>query len=192
MSEEDINRIDRLFEIGLVLASILSAAILQYASAMFSLLETSTTNTLHAKLSGINFVFRMTTVPLVILIFIWLIKEAYPSSWESRRPIRRWLKEFDWAFLGYFIFLDISLFVSLSFYTSYLWLSPLVLLMGAFSFILTFFATWQYKKCANTNAKIDLSFSRRTLLEHGFFVSVTYLILIGLFSLLASAPTPWI
>lgn len=190
--KENIERVDRLFEIGLLLASILSAAILGYASAMFSLLETTPTNTLHDKLSGINFAFRITTVPLVILLLIWLVKETYPSSWERRLPMRRWLKEFDWAFLGYFLVLDFLLFLSLSFYTSYLQLYPWILLTGILSFTFTFFATWQYKKCADTNRRIDRRFVIEATVEHSFLVLVAYLILTALLLWLGNSPTPWI
>jgi hypothetical protein len=190
--KENIERVDRLFEIGLLLASILSAAILGYASALYSLLETTSTNTLHEKLSGINFAFRMTTVPLMILLLVWLVKEAYPSSWERRLPIRRWLKEFDWAFLGYFLVLDFLLFLSLSFYISYLQLYPWVMLTGVLSFIFTFFATWQYKKCAVTDRKINRQFAFATIVEHAFLVIVAYIILAMLLLLLGKYPTPWI
>jgi hypothetical protein len=190
--KENIERVDRLFEIGLLLASVLSAAILGYASAMYSLLETTLTNTLHEKLSGINFAFRITTVPLVILLLVWLVKEAYPSSWERRLPVRRCLKEFDWAFLGYFLVLDFLLFLSLSFYTSYLQLYPWVLLTGVLSFIFTFFATWQYKKCAETNRKIDRGFVIVALAEHAVLILFAYAILSYLILWLENSPTPWI
>ena len=109
MYERRGERLDGLFEIGLILLSILSAAEFEYALV-------TENPTLHA------YALRVFTVPVIVLILFWLIKEL--SEGVLRNDLRMLLSEFCWDFWSFTLFFYLLLIfgqgigISLSFILS--------------------------------------------------------------------------
>jgi len=102
-------RIDRLFDVILVLVTVLAAAELQYASVAF--MENPDPNrTFILKLNSLSFTFRVLTISIIFLIFIWLGKEFFQN--ENRRMFMR---ELCWTFAIYTFLLELLVFWVLTF-----------------------------------------------------------------------------
>jgi hypothetical protein len=72
---ERVTRIDHLFEIGLVLVTLLFGAELQYVSVQIEFQEAATKS-----MVDVNFTFRVFSILLGILILLWITKELIPFA----------------------------------------------------------------------------------------------------------------
>jgi len=145
------NEIDKIFELCLLLVTVIGAAELQYASFYFS------PSTDRSNVIMVNSIFRWTTFTIFILIFLWIISIFTPSMAIKNRVLakifkRRKLKEFCWSLFGNLFLWEIIYFFSISYSAS----SPLsglniaTIVTLAFviytAFLLTLYATWRYRK----------------------------------------------
>jgi hypothetical protein len=90
--------LEKVFEIALVLIGLLAAAELQYVTAI----PTSVSN-----LQGIQqlsqFTFRITTVPFVVLIIAWIVKEIFIKI-KGYRKLEIGITLFCWYFLSFLLY----------------------------------------------------------------------------------------
>lgn len=114
-SREKCVRIDHFFEIGLLLATILSASIFQYVSAKYQFqIDLKDVD----KLRDLGFLFKELTIPVVVLILAWLGKELVPETFlKVLHPLKRFIKEFCWTFLSNFLVLELLSLIFLGFIT---------------------------------------------------------------------------
>ena len=175
IKEERIRRIDHLFEVGLVLATVLSAAELQYVSVKTEFQEQATRN-----MADVNFTFRVFSILLVLLILSWIIKELIRSA-----RLRIWIRNFCWAFLSMVYVLEAVSFVVLTTFTTVSQLGSItgVLLLSALIFTLVI--TWTYSELGS--GTVHYPSRLRTFVMVGaesiIHVCVSYFILIGVFFL---------
>ena len=102
----DRQRIDHLFEVGLILLGILSAAEFQYVASTTPLNPFITEE---QTMLEISYAFKVLTYPPVVLIVAWLLKELLP---RARFPNGRMLlTEFCWGFWGFTLFFFLINFV---------------------------------------------------------------------------------
>ena len=181
-TNEKCKRIDRLFEIGLLLATVLSASILQYASARYVYEE---------KLTDLDFAFKELTIPLVILILLWLIKELFPRRSLKWLHLKRWAKEFCWTFLSNFLVLGILSFIIVSFTTDTNLLSSITATMVIIALLLTFPISFNYRKREEENekSKSRRRFHAMTIPEHTIIFVISLLVLEGIIAI-SNLPVP--
>jgi small-conductance mechanosensitive channel len=181
MNHDNGNRVDldHLFEIGLLLVTVLSAAELQFAGIVMG-----------QDTAGLNFIFRITTTPIIILVVLWLVKEFCPARLERRVPLKRGLKEFGWIFLGQFIALALIVYFILSFYASIadflFWADILALL----AIVLTFPVTLEYRKFdfKRRDGPLTRRFYAVSVGEHVVWSVVAYLVLTWVIEAMATIP----
>lgn len=181
-NHETANRenLDHLFEIGLVLVTVLSAAELQFAA---SILPADEHNVL-------NFFFRITTFPIIILVLLWLFKELYPSRLERKVPLRRGLKEFSWVFLGNLIVLNLVIYLILSFSGTLTEFALWAEILAVCAIVFTFPVTWAYRKCdvAPETESLPRKFYYLTVLEHAVCSVVAYFLVEWMLEVMAATP----
>ena len=177
--EDQVRRIDRLFEIGLLLATILSASIMQYASAKFIYEE---------KLKDLDFTFKELTIPIITLILLWLIKELFPRRILKWLYLKRWTKEFCWTFLSNFLVLGILSFIIVSFTTDKHLLSSITSTMVLIAWLLTLSASWYYRKGEQESRKFSRELAM-TISEHAIIFAISYFVLIRII-LISNLPAP--
>ena len=124
------NRLDKVFDICILLVTVISAAELQYASTLFQ----SDTKTL-------NEVFRWTTIPLFFVVTIWLFLMIVPSS-----KLKNIGKAFCWQLFGNFYILLIISFYALSFSTDVRSIALIGEFLAFLVLALTTYTTWSYFK----------------------------------------------
>lgn len=182
ITKEKCKRIDRIFEIGLLLATVLSASILQYASTKY---------VYEGKLTDLDFAFKELTIPIIILILLWLIKELFPRRSLKWLHLKRWAKEFCWAFLNNFLVLGILSFIIVSFTTDIYLLSSITITMMLIALVLTFPISWNYRKCEQENGKFKSRGGSivMTIAEHIIIYAISYFILVGII-LVSNLPAP--
>jgi len=166
-------RIDKLFEIGLLLVTVLAASELQYASFRYSSPE---------NLHLVNFFFRALTIPIILLVILWMLKDLVPSL-PVGLPLKRYTREFCWTFFGNFFFLEILYFISLSFTVDSTPFGTWGKVITLVSFLVTFPATWQYRK-------VEVRFSIFTICEHVLIYMVSYLLSLFIVMVLGVLPMP--
>jgi hypothetical protein len=172
-------KLDHLFEIGLVLVTVLAAAELEFSGDILAN-ETAT----------LNFIFRITTIPIILLILLWMFKEIYPAKLEPKVPLRRWLKEFSWVFLGNFVALTIFVYLLLSFFASVVENGTLPDLLALGAALLTFPATLEYRRRAHKpEQKLRIRrFYLVTVGEHLVWSSVSYFLVLWLLEAMNAIP----
>jgi hypothetical protein len=184
-SEETKNgiEIDKIFELCLLLVTVIAAAELQYASLIYASKEV---------LYQVNYIFRVSTIPIIILITTWIVVKLFPSIPSKARPLRRFAKEFCWTLFGNLFALEIIVFVYLGFSKE---LAP-SMVWGQYgtllSVILTFPATWQYRKAEQKERQniFRTDFPWITLLEHVALYLLSYGLLRYIMFLSGTMPLP--
>jgi hypothetical protein len=165
-------KLDHLFEIGLILITVLSAQELQYASTLYS-----------GQSNEIAFVFRILSIPILMIILLWLIKELFPQKIRSL-SLRRWIKEFCWDSLSVFIAVEIISFAVLGFpelAKNINIFQSLSLFLAIFGVILTFPVTWKYRAFeikVENEKKAKVRFIGDTLIEHIILYWIAYGVLV--------------
>lgn len=143
--EERLGRIDRLFDVALVLITVFSATTLthvvvknEFQNAMRPLAERNMAN--------VDFSFKVVTIPLVVLIVLWLTRGLVPSHRRILLVIQMVLRQFCWAFFSIlFVFVAVLFAYSLLTQSSY----ELLLYQNWLSFLLypiNALAMWNYAK----------------------------------------------
>ncbi len=169
MSDKDRDRIDKLFELGLLLVTVLAASELGYAAVRYA-----------ADLSNVNFVFRVLTIPIVILIMVWLVNDLLPSL-PFDIPLRRLVREFCWVFLGNLFVFEILLFIGLSFTAAPFPLGLWVQAGTSLAFLITFPATLRYREVEGKSASKRLRYrAADALVEHIAIFIAAYLLMLGI------------
>lgn len=102
--------LDSLFQVALVLLGILAAAELQYATAFP--LPTDLT-ALQGVLNLREFTFRITTIPFVILILTWMIKEIVVKARKNRR-LEMVITLFCWDFWSFSLYIFLAILYTFS------------------------------------------------------------------------------
>ena len=173
------DRIDKLFELGLLLVTVLAASELGYAAVRFA-----------TELGNVNFIFRALTIPIVILILVWIINELVPSP-SSKVPLTRFLREFCWGLLGNLFVLEILMFVALSFTVDPL---PLSLWVNAGTFTALFItlpAIWQYREIEHIDSEKRLRYRLvGALVEYLPIYGIAYILLVIVANASSVATTP--
>jgi hypothetical protein len=202
------NSIDKMFDLCLLLVTVIGAAELQYASFIFSFSPTDPSltaqglqNAIHSNILMTNSIFRWTTFTPFILITVWIFANIIPSTSNlSLQKIfkRRIAKEFCWSLFGNLFLMEIIYFFSLSFSAGSQF-SSINLATGttlAFviysSFFLTFYATWKYRK-DDIYEMQNLTFWRSVIAsipEHLIIFALTNLLMIVIWGLSIVVPTP--
>jgi hypothetical protein len=169
---------DKVFDVCIVLLTVLAAAELAYVSFLFS---TDATN----NLGQVNYFFRVTTIGTIILLIIWIIASVSPQisgvlevpSWLA---LRRWFKQFCWNFFGNLFIFEITAFVFFAIDNSAL-LSLIAINEGSFAVLFfTFPAVYYYWRKDNQNVT-----GKRMLIpviEH----IVTFLLALGVLALIVA------
>src|SRR3972149_9527051 len=113
------NEIDKVFELCLLLVTVIAAAELQYASFVFSkpidqsLPPKDIANIIQSNAIIVNSIFRWTSIAIFILVLGWIITRIFPSADLTHHPKligifrRRYLKEFCWAMFGNLFVMEI-------------------------------------------------------------------------------------
>lgn len=134
------NRLDKIFELCLLLITVIAAAELQYASTLFQ-----------TDLPQLNQIFRWTTIPLFFIITFWLFLMIFPSLSVKLGGLENYVnknvgKAFCWVLFGNFFVLLIITFWALSFSADVRataltgeWATTMV-------YPLTLYITWNYLK----------------------------------------------
>ena len=180
---KNVSRIDKIFELCLLLITVIAAGELQYASFIYSSKDT---------LSQVNYFFRVSTIPIIILVTTWIVMKLFPSLPSKVHVLRRFVKEFCWTLFGNLFALEIIVFVYLGFSTeldaSMVWGQYGTLL----SVLLTFPATWQYRKADQENGQNMLKpyFPWITLLEHAVLYFLSYGLLRYIMFISGTVPMP--
>ena len=183
----DRKEIDKVFELCLLLATVIAAAELQYASFVYSQ---------DFVLREVNYTFRVTTIPIFILVTVWLILMIFPSVVNSKHNIlgksRRIAKEFCWAFFGNFFVLEMLIFYNLAFSESIISSKDVALYVTWFSVILTFLATWQYRKADRnfTQKTARFGFEVESICEHIIIYVFSYILLLCILYISVNFPLP--
>jgi cellulose synthase/poly-beta-1,6-N-acetylglucosamine synthase-like glycosyltransferase len=139
---EKSEKADQLFEIALLLITVLSASIFQCIWSKYSF-ENTLTNA--QKLADLSFSFKELTIPIIILISFWLLKELISGTSSLSLRLKRYVKEFCWAFLSIFLALEILSVVFLGFIMKPYQLSIVGFVMVLFAFLSTFPITVKYR-----------------------------------------------
>jgi len=192
------SEIDKVFELCLLLITVIAAAELQYTSFIYaenSPLTPLTEEQYLSNLREVNYTFRVTTIPIFFLVTTWIVLMLFPSITTRHRflgKFRRFAKEFCWTLFGNFFVLEIIIFTYLGFSkeaTSSMWWGRYGTLS---SVLLTFLATWQYRKAdVNHTQNISrLAFSLMSMLEHVVIYFVSYFLLLYFMYLSATIPIP--
>lgn len=127
-------RLDRLFDIALVLLGILSASELQILTAMATYEQETAAN--------LSYLLRIFTMPLLVLIIAWIAKEIFRNEMSANH--RMIATEFCWNLWGFTLFYYLVVYVfatvvpQISQYGVYLSLG--------LTFLLIFFIQRAYKK----------------------------------------------
>jgi hypothetical protein len=170
---------DQLFEIALLLVTVLSASIFQYLWSRHSFDNTLTDA---QKLSDLSFAFKELTIPIVVLILLWLLKELIFGRSVLSLRLKRYMKEFCWAFLGIFLTVEILSVVFLGFITNPSQVSTSLGIMLVFSFVSTFAITWKYREYISVEAKSKrlelLTRAGLALWEHIIVFTISYFVFI--------------
>lgn len=190
------NGIDKVFELCLLLVTVIGAAELQYASFIFS--QNSPFNPLTKEqyllnLAQSNFVFRITTLPIFILVTTWLVLMVLPQGkfhGLEKYAKRRYIKEFCWTFFGNLLVLEIIIFTSLSFSKEVSSSVSGGLVVMIISFFLTFLVTWQYRKGDPTNFQDPIRFRVFSAIEHGLIYFFSYYLILVIVGWSIIVPTP--
>lgn len=132
--DKEKDRLDKMFELGLLLITVLAASELGYSSIKYA-----------NDLGQVTFVFRGLTIPIIVLIMLWIVSELTPSL-PIKKPLRRVAKEFCWALFANFFVFEIIVFVALGFtsnptLTGY-WGQAVTLL----AFLITIPVIWRYRE----------------------------------------------
>jgi len=141
--EDGFQRIDRLFDVMLLLVTVLAAAELQYAAAAF-MDNPDPTRTFIIKLNSFSFVFKILTMPILLLVFIWLGKKFFHNEYR-----RMFMRELCWAFAVQFFFLELVVFYVVSF-SAAVDLNPFVGAALVPLSVLTGLITREYRRVAPT------------------------------------------
>lgn len=138
------NEVDKIFELCLLLITVLAAAILAYAAYIYPLDGAS------SNLEQVNFIFRVTFILITATIVIWIIANLYPTPRGNIGFLgkfrRRFVKEFCWGLFGNFFAFEILTFVFFAFSTKLLTDYTTLEYATFFNVFLTFPATWGYVK----------------------------------------------
>lgn len=133
--EDPCGRVDRLFDIALLLVTAFSATVLSYvAFADLSMTE-------------VGFSFKALTLPWVVLILLWLIRGLVPSRGRILFCFKMLLRQFCWAFFCLIFNLLVLSFVFLLYTKDPL---ALLLLQNQLGFLLipiNVLAMWNYAEC---------------------------------------------
>jgi hypothetical protein len=170
------NRLDKIFDVCLLLITVISAAELQYASTL-----------LQNDINQLNEVFRSITIPLFFIIIIWLFVMVFPSSgfWTKLKNVG---KAFCWELFGTFFVLLIITFNALSFPND-VKTTPLsgelAIFLVAF---LTIYTTWNYLK--ENFYKPNWFTKSLVVLIHLILFSASYLIVFIILGFSIILPTP--
>jgi len=148
--EDRCERVDRLFDIAVVLITVFSTIVLSYASVR-SDFQNSMLDAAQRSMAEVNFSFRVLTIPLVTLIFVWLVRGLVPSHGHLSLLLKMLLRQFCWGFFCMLFNLNALVFLYLLFTKNPIelfqfqnWLSFLL-----FGFI-NAFAMWNYTVCHPT------------------------------------------
>jgi hypothetical protein len=185
------NEIDKIFELGLLLVTVIGAAELQYSSYIFSFSPTNSTLTqqqiqeaMHSNIILVNSIYRWTTIPVFILVLVWIIAQIVPNikvnSTVNKFVKRRFIKEFCWCLFGSFFIFEIITFVGISYKSV-----PIVItyIATALAIFLTFYPTWRYRKddiyeMRNPTRSLQI----RTMYEHIFIFFIAYILMMVIWS----------
>jgi len=180
LTGEKTEKIDHLFEIGLVLVTVISASILQYLSSKYSF-DMTLTNA--QKLADLSFVFKELTMPIIILILLWLLKELIFGRYVLSLSLKRFVKEFCWTFLSIFLVLEILSFAFLGFISKPDQLSTIVGIMMLFAFLFTFPITWEYGghslKREKPKRRESFMGAMTALVEHLVVFTISYVVILA-------------
>jgi hypothetical protein len=180
-------KLNHFFEIGIILITVLSAQELVYASVL------ALEPTPQITINDMEFLFKILTLPIIIIVLFWLIKEVFPVpsqrilGWQLPRwfYLRRWMKEFCWFSLTLFISLEIIAFVAFGFpKSSKLVYQPLTIALALVGFFLTLFVTYNYRKCeieTTNEQKARERFIKNTVIEHAVVWLITVVIFLFVF-----------
>lgn len=179
------NRLDRVFELCLLLGTVIAASELQYASSISPQDKTQ-----------INGVFRWTTIPMLILVATWIVLMLLPSISIKFYGLEKYVnkrvgKEFCWCLFGNLFILETITFVALSFSRNV----TATALTGQWGtllmFFLTAYPTWKYRKediyeMQRPSRKLKLIFVG----EHLYLYALAYLIIYIILGYSIILPTP--
>jgi hypothetical protein len=171
------DRVDKAFEFGLLLVTVLAASELGYAAVA-----------LQKALADVNFVFRVLTIPVIALILLWLMKDLIPD-----RPLRikRWIREFCWTFFGNLFVLEIVVFLMLSFFTNPTSAMPWVYAILLLALVITFPATWRYREADQVQSEIPHTHRLMlTVFEHTILFILAYFVMLAVILASGRLPTP--
>jgi len=110
--------VDHIFEVCLLLVTVLAAAELQYASFIYPLSGDPLSDQYKFNLEQVNFVFRISTSVMLVLVTIWIAILLIPSASMKlglERFKRRWVKEFCWGLFGNLFVSEIMIFIYFAF-----------------------------------------------------------------------------
>jgi len=166
-NEERIRRIDHLFDVGLVLVTILFGAELQYVSA--------TRNT-----ADVTFTFRVFTILLVLLIISWIIRELIPNA-----KLRIVVRNFCWGFVSMIIALEGLSFFALSSFTDPNQLRSITSVLFVLSFLFTILIIWTYRRLGSESVHSPSLIGSIvwSIVESILDVSVSYFVILYAFIL---------
>jgi len=141
-------------------------------------------------LSVVNFVFRVLTIPIVILIMVWLINDLAPSL-PFNIPLRRFVKEFCWALFGNLFVLEILVFAVLSFTADPVPLSLWVYAGTFMALFITLPAIWRYREIEGISTEKRLRYRfAGALVEYVPIYCSAYILLAVILNVFGVAPTP--
>jgi hypothetical protein len=138
---------DKVFDLCLLLITVIAGAELGYSATANELVVTEQ-------------IFRWTTLPLLLLIPLWILLMLLPPTTIKFKGLenhfsRRFLKEFCWAFFGNIFALELSTFFALQTNSPLTANVPTALfLSGLFLFVLTFYAVLQYQREDHKNSSL--------------------------------------
>jgi len=176
---------DRLFEIALLLISMLSASIYQYVWSKYSFDTTSLTTS--QKLSDLGFLFKDLTIPIVFLILLWLLAEFVSGESAFLSSVKRIGKEICWTFLSIFLATEI---LQLFFYGFAKTPLPQVLgIMVLIAFLSTFAVTRKYGEPTSAKGKSQSPSMLKSLPEYMIVFALSYSLIV-MFIFISALPSP--
>jgi hypothetical protein len=180
------NEVDKVFELCLLLVTVIAAALLQYASFVYSQ---------NFVLKEVNYTFRVTTIPIFVLVTTWIVLMLFPSITVRHHilgNLRRIAKEFCWAFFGNFFVLEMLIFFYLGFSEEAISSQSVAQYATLFSVVFTFLATWQYRKADRDNTQRTSRFGFRlmSICEHSVIYGFSYFLLMFVIYVSAVIPLP--
>jgi len=137
--ENRFEKVDRLFDIVLVLITAFSATTLTYVSVAEESLISMT---------EIGWSFRTLTIPWIILILLWLIRGLLPSESRFYFILKMALRQFCWAFFFLFFNLIALFFFYLLYTQNTIELFILENRLGFIFIFINFAAMWNYARRA--------------------------------------------